>query len=176
MSVPEPNAISQPTQSQTYTAPGNPASKSPPESIQTALNSLDGSRKVDQRVPTKQASDDQATASSLGRGIHGAPPGEERKGLTEEDVGRHNELDAEQMGAPGEGRVADAVAGRGTKGVGGEQEDLAADLDRKKAEQQEARDAIKAQRAHGKDVGGAMGQQGGAANPVDKDGYPNTGV
>jgi hypothetical protein len=63
--------------------------------------------------------------------VRGAGAGEEKEGKTEEDVGRHNELDAAQMAMPGEGRVADAVAGRGVNnGVGGEQEDFASDLDR----------------------------------------------
>lgn len=64
--------------------------------------------------------------------MHGAPPGEEAKGLSEEDVGRQKELDGEQMAAPGEGRVAAAVREAGGKksGGGGEQPDLAADLDR----------------------------------------------
>ena len=80
------------------------------------------------------------------------------------------------MAAPGEGRVADAVAGRGGDGgVGGEQEDFASDLDRKKEEQREARERIKGQRAQGMDVGGSLGQSGGPANPVDRDGYPNSG-
>jgi len=71
-------------------------------------------------------------------------------------------LDGEQMAMPGEGRVADAVAGRGQKGngVGGEQEDLASDLDRKKAEQAPAREAMKEKRGHDFDVGGVLGQRG----------------
>ena len=114
-----------------YTTPGNPASKDPTEQKQATHRSLDGSQPIDQRIPNKQASEDRATSSSLGRGIRGAGAGEEGKGLTSEDVGRHRELDAEQMAAPGEGDVADAVAGRGRGGnVGGEQVDLAADLDR----------------------------------------------
>lgn len=71
---------------------------------------------------------DEATPSSLGRGIHGAPPGEEAHGGTHESVGRHNELDGEQMRAPGEGDVADIVDKK--PGATGEQVDLAADLDR----------------------------------------------
>ncbi|KAF2788153.1 hypothetical protein K505DRAFT_329153 [Melanomma pulvis-pyrius CBS 109.77] len=131
MSALDPSGPSQPTQAQAYTTPGNPSTKNPSETAQTASNADDASDKVDRRIPTTQAPDSQATASSLGRGIHGAPAGEEGKGLTEEDVGRHNELDGEQMAAPGEGKVADAVAGRGGDGnVGGEQADLAADLDR----------------------------------------------
>lgn len=129
MSALDPTGPSQPTLNQAYTTPGNPATKDPSEQLQTDQNALDDSRPVDQRVPQTQATE--GTPSSLGRGIHGAPAGEERKGLTEEDVGRHQELDGEQMAAPGEGRIADAVAGRGKSlGGSGEQPDLAADLDR----------------------------------------------
>ena len=46
---------------------------------------------------------------------------------------------------------------------------------RKKAEQAEAREAIKAERAGNTAVGGAAGQTGGPANPVDQGGYPNGG-
>jgi len=149
---------SQPTQDQVYTTPGNPSTKNPSEAAQTSANANDPSEEVDQRIPEKQTSGSQATASSLGRGIHGAPAGEEGKGKSDEDVGRHNELDGEQMAAPGEGKVADAVAGRGGDGnVGGEQVDLASDLDRKKAEQAGAREEMKAKRSQGEDIGGTSG-------------------
>ena len=133
MSDLDPKGPSQPTQSQAYTTPGNPSTKNPSEQFQTSEQAHDTSVPVDRRrVPEKQTSGD-GMPSSLGRGIHGAPAGEERKGLGYEEVGRHKELDGEQMAAPGEGRVADAVAGR-TGGVnlggGGEQPDMAADLDR----------------------------------------------
>ena len=65
-------------------------------------------------------------------------------------------------------------------GGGGAEQDFASDLDRKKAEQQAARDQIKGQRQENVEVGGALGQQGGPANPVDNPrlggNYPNTGV
>jgi hypothetical protein len=131
MSALDPSGPSQPTLQQAYETPGNAASKNPSEQASTSANAADDSPAVDQRIPQKQASEDQANPSALGRGIHGAPTGEEGKGLSNEDVGRHKELDGQQMAAPGEGDVADAVAGRGTKGnVGGEQPDLASDLDR----------------------------------------------
>jgi hypothetical protein len=132
MSALEPSGASQPTLSQAYTTPGNPASKDPKEARQAAQNASDTSDPVEQRIPSQQASEDQATPSAMGRGIRGAGAGEEAKGLTHEDVGRHKELDGQQMAAPGEGDVADAVAGRGGKGgnVGGEQIDMASDLDR----------------------------------------------
>jgi len=51
---------------------------------------------------------------------------------------------------------------------------------RKKAEQQHAREQMKAQRHENANVGGMLGQTGGPANPVDNEdqggNYPNTGV
>jgi hypothetical protein len=46
---------------------------------------------------------------------------------------------------------------------------------RKKAEQADARNAIKQEKATNFAAGGAAGQTGGPANPVDKDNYPNSG-
>ncbi|KAL1651335.1 hypothetical protein SLS58_000674 [Diplodia intermedia] len=173
-----PTGPSQPTLDQAYTTPGNPATHNPAEraAAGTTARANADSPAVDQRIPTKQtASADEATASSLGRGVR-APgrPGEEAKGLGEEDVGRHNELDAQQMAAPGEGRVAAAVESQGKTGSGGTEPGLETDLDRKKAEQAPMREAIKEERQHKVDVGGVLGQTGGPANPVGKDNYPNT--
>ena len=127
----------------------------------------------DKRIPTKQTtSQSEATPTPVAYGIRGAPAGEERHGLTHEDVGRSNELDAQQMAAPGEGKVASAVDNK--PGASGEQPDLASDLDRKKEEQAEAREEIKAQKQEDVDVAGVLGQRGGPANPVGKDNYPNT--
>lgn len=80
------------------------------------------------------------------------------------------------MAAPGEGKIADAVAGRlpGASGGGGKEPGMETDLERKKAEQAPMRDAIKEQKAANFDVGGVLGQRGGPANPVDKDNYPNS--
>jgi hypothetical protein len=132
MSALDPSGASQPTLNQAYTTPGNPASQDPVEKAQSAANAQDDSPQVEQRVPQKQTQGE-GTASSLGRGVRGAPAGEEAQGRTEEDVGRHNELDGAQMAAPGEGRIADAVAGR-TGGVSlggsGAEPDMASDLDR----------------------------------------------
>ncbi|KAH8732966.1 hypothetical protein GQ44DRAFT_745213 [Phaeosphaeriaceae sp. PMI808] len=159
MSGLDPKRPSQPTLSQAYTAPGNPTSQNPVEQKEASFNAVDNSASVDQRIPTKQASDSQGlnNAKAPGGRTHSAPPGEESKGLTEEDVGRHNELDGEQMAAPGEGDVAAAVAkgGKG-QGGGGAQPDLASDLDN---------DIIET----------ILTQTGGPANPVDNHNYPNTG-
>ncbi|KAJ4400785.1 hypothetical protein N0V91_008416 [Didymella pomorum] len=179
MSALSPTGPSQPTQDQAYETPGNPASANPAEKSAQGFNASDNSASVDQRIPQKQASDAAGHHNAKfeeGAGVHGAPAGEEAKGLSYEDVGRHKELDGEQMAAPGEGKVADAVA-KGGKGMGGggSEPSFTSDLDRKKAEQAEAREAIKAERAGNTAVGGAAGQTGGPANPVDQGGYPNGG-
>ncbi|KAF2146828.1 uncharacterized protein K452DRAFT_283033 [Aplosporella prunicola CBS 121167] len=169
---------SQPPRSEAYTTPANPVTQTPSEARTAAAHTSpsDSDPTLAHRTASQDTPSSAAVPSALGRGIHGAGPGEEARGKTEEDVGRHRELDAQQMAAPGEGEVWDAVEGQG-KGAGasGMERDLAADLDRKKAEQAPAREAIKAERAHDVDVAGVLGQRGGPANPVGKDGYPNTG-
>lgn len=128
-----PTGPSQPTQSQAYTTPGNPATHNPAETAASAATgrATQHSPAVDHRVPSSQHGTDDATPTSLGRGVRGAPRGEEAKGLGEEDVGRHTELDGEQMAAPGEGRVRDAVVGEGEKtGASGGERGLETDLDR----------------------------------------------
>ena len=116
---------------------------------------------------------EEATPTPVAYGIRGAPPGEEAKGFTQEEYGKHTELDAAQMAAPGEGKIRDAVEQK--PGADGAQPGLETDLDRKKAEQAPAREAIEAEKQKEVDVGGVLGQRGGPANPVDKDNYPNTG-
>ncbi|KAJ4982888.1 hypothetical protein SVAN01_11622 [Stagonosporopsis vannaccii] len=179
MSALSPTGPSQPTQDQAYQTPGNPASANPSERAAQGFNAADNSASVDQRIPQKQASDaagDRNAKFEEGAGVHGAPAGEERKGLTHEDVGRHKELDGQQMAAPGEGRVAEAVR-QGGKGMGGggSEPSFTSDLDRKKAEQAEAREAIKQERSGNVQAGGAAGQSGGPANPVGQNNYPNGG-
>lgn len=77
------------------------------------------------------------------------------------------------MAAPGEGKIADAVDRK--PGATGGQPGLESDMDRKKAEQAPLREEKKAERQEEVDVGGILGQRGGPANPVDKEGYPNGG-
>lgn len=170
----DPKGPSQPSLNQAYTTPGNPVSKEPAEHSQTATNANTNTPQVDKRVPSEQnTSQADATPTSVARGIRGAPPGEEAKGRTEEDVGRHNENDGEQMAAPAESKIADAVENK--PGATGGQEGLESDLDRKKAEQAPQREEIKEKKAQEVDVAGVLGQRGGPANPVGKDNYPNTG-
>ncbi|KAH6637854.1 hypothetical protein C7974DRAFT_411313 [Boeremia exigua] len=179
MSALSPTGPAQPSQAQAYETPGNPASTNPSEDAAQSFNAADNSASVAQRVPQKQASDAAGHRNAKfeeGAGVHGAPPGEESKGLSHEDVGRHRELDGEQMAAPGEGRVAEAVRKGGEgMGGGGSEPSFTSDLDRKKAEQQEAREAIKQDRAGAARDGGLAGQTGGPANPVGQNNYPNGG-
>ena len=104
-------------------------------------------------------SSDEATPSAMGRGVRGAGPGEDPSTLTDQDMGKTGAVDAEQMGAPGEGKVADAVRGSAS-GSGGTEPGLESDLDRKKAEQAPMREAMK---SGGR--GGDPGQQAGPADP-----------
>ncbi|CAF3483151.1 hypothetical protein SNK03_012704 [Fusarium graminearum] len=70
--------------------------------------------------------------------------------------------DAEQLATLAEGKVADAVKKTSTRDQPRKDdikiEDYTSDLDRKKAEQAEAREEIKAQRKAGVDVDGSLGQ------------------
>ena len=139
MSAFEPSAPAQPSQSDTYIVSDNQASKQPDETSisNTNTNTTTAERRTVQQQPY---SINEATASSLGRGVEGAPPGEESKGRGNEDVGRHNELEADQMAAPGEGKVWKAVEGSTNKpGSGGEQPDFMDDLDRYEARNRSTR-------------------------------------
>ncbi|KAF2152971.1 hypothetical protein K461DRAFT_131893 [Myriangium duriaei CBS 260.36] len=167
-----PTGPSQPSLDDAYTTPGNPAQQEPAEAATARANAKSPSDPIDHRRQNDTSSD--PTPSSLGQGVRRPhASGEEAQGRTHEDVGRHNELDAEQMAAPGEGRIASAVDKK--PGASGAQPGLESDLDRKKAEQAPAREAVKDQRQKEVDVGGVLGQRGGPANPVDKEGYPNAG-
>ena len=125
------NGAAQPAQSDTYKVSGNQVSKQPNELEESNMSSrndnITGKRTIQQQISPIE----NATTSSLARGVEGAPPGEERQGKTHEDVGRHNELNADQMAAPGEGEVWRAVEGERNKaGSGGEQPDFVSDLER----------------------------------------------
>ncbi|KAM0421375.1 hypothetical protein ACHAPT_010910 [Fusarium lateritium] len=77
-------------------------------------------------------------------------------------LNQNDNVDAEQLATLSEGKVADAV--KSTTGRDKprkddiEIEDYTSEIDRKKAEQAEAREEIKAQRRAGVDVDGSLGQ------------------
>lgn len=116
--------------------------------------------KSDHRTSARTATEDQAEPSSLGQGSR-APL--EKPDGTEED--RAQELEAEQMAAPGEGKVADAVARK--PGAGGSAPGLETDLQGKKEEQAGRRGEVQGQRHGGEDVGGEVGGRGGPAEVSD---------
>ncbi|KAI0021306.1 hypothetical protein F4780DRAFT_297648 [Xylariomycetidae sp. FL0641] len=153
----DPSGPAQPPQATAYKTAGNPVTMNPAE--QKAAEGRTHGYTVEERLPTSQSSGIQdATPSSLARGVRGAGPGEEQYGRTEEQAGRHRELEGEQMRAPGEGDVADVVEQK--PGATGTQPDLASDLDRKKQEQAAAREAIKEDRKHGMVSDGANARDG----------------
>ncbi|KAJ2997263.1 hypothetical protein NUW58_g695 [Xylaria curta] len=142
----EPSGTPQPPRKEAYQTEGNAVTLNTSE--ERATHHHNYGNLVAERIPGSQSSSIQdAIPSSLGRGVHGVPAGEERFGQTQEEAGRHRELDGDQMRAPGEGRVADVVGRK--PGATGFQPDLASDLDRKKLEQAEARHAVKDARQHG---------------------------
>jgi len=69
---------------------------------------------------------------------------------------QQEDLDGEQMRAPGEGEVMDAQLNKENAGWG-EQGSLTSDLDRQKAEQKSAREDIKEERRAGRNVDGGAG-------------------
>ncbi|KAK7993430.1 hypothetical protein PG989_006811 [Apiospora arundinis] len=165
----DPQGPSQPSQDTVYKTPGNAANANPAEKNAREHHSHpSGQQHLDERLPSggrsagAQQRQDAAQPSSLGYGSRaGAPPGEESRGLTEEDVGRHKELEGEAMVAgAGEGRVANAVEDK--PGATGSEPDLLANLDRKKAEQAEKREAIKEGRRHGNHTEGIDPRYGGS--------------
>jgi hypothetical protein len=108
----------------------------------------------------------------VARGVRGAGSGEDESKLTDQEMGRSADVEAEQMRAPGEADVRDAVLSK--PGAGGGEPGLETDLDRKKAEQAPRREEVQQQEKEKLDVGGILGQRGGPANPVDKGNYPNS--
>ena len=71
---------------------------------------------------------------------------------------QQEDLDGEQMRMAGEGQVMDAQFNKKNAGWG-EQDSLTSDLDRKKAEQQGAREEILAERCHRGNVDGGAGRR-----------------
>ncbi|KIW07532.1 uncharacterized protein PV09_01494 [Verruconis gallopava] len=145
----DPSGPAQPGLEDAYAARDNPATKEPAERAQGEVNRASTSRITDARCANDvSTAAGNSTSTSLGYGVRGAPPGEEAKGYSQEELGRGQELDADQMAAPGEGDVYNAVEGgrRGKTGTGGVQPGLESDLDRKKEEQHAQREAIKESR------------------------------
>lgn len=99
-----------------------------------------------------------ASATAAGHGDHPQDNADESNvTMPGSKVGPQQEdLEGEQMRGAGEDQVMDAQLNKQNAGWG-EQESLTSDLDRKKAEQQGAREEIQAERRHGSNVDGGAG-------------------
>lgn len=121
----------EPPKSAAYETLDNPVSKTAPEQSHALDHESHTQRRLgDQHVPRTQSAFDDPKPAPQARGIRGAGPGEEAQGKTKEDVGRHRELDGEQMAPYAEGEVAEAVERKPRRGSGGEAPDFSSDLDR----------------------------------------------
>ncbi|CZR68391.1 uncharacterized protein PAC_18290 [Phialocephala subalpina] len=105
------------------------------------------------------------SATAAGHGDHPQDNADDSNAtLPGSKTGPQNEdLEAEQMRAPGEGDVMDAQFNKKDAGWG-DQGSLTSDLDRQKVEQKQAREGIKAARQKGANV------DGGAGNRVENEG------
>ncbi len=99
-----------------------------------------------------------ASATAAGHGDHPQDNADESNVIVPgSKVGPQQEdLEGEQMRMAGEGQVMDAQFNKQNAGWG-EQASLTSDLDRKKAEQQGAREDIQAERRDGSSVDGGAG-------------------
>jgi len=102
----------------------------------------------------------------MARGVRGAVMDETSTGVTQEDEYRSREPEAEQMAAPGEGKVQEAVSQHA--GASGKEPGLETDLARKRAEQAPLREAKQEKKGNDIDVGGILGQRSAPGNPLDK--------
>ncbi|ROV98016.1 hypothetical protein VMCG_07002 [Cytospora schulzeri] len=158
-------AAPQPSNIDAYTQPDNPVTKEPLEKKAAAQNDSKATSRTAHAVPSEHAGE--GTFSSLGRGVQGGDPADatEARHTSRGGAGEKTEnenVDAEQMATLGEGKVADAVERKsGMQKAPGDAEvkidDFSSDLDKKKAEQAEAREEIKQDRKAGVDVDGGAG-------------------
>lgn len=105
------------------------------------------------------------SATAAGHGQHPRDLGDDSNAtMPNTKLGPQNEdLDGDQMRAPGEGEVMDAQFDKKNAGWG-EQGSFTGDLDRQKAEQKGAREEVKAARQQGANV------DAGAGNRVENEG------
>ncbi|KAK1997948.1 hypothetical protein LX36DRAFT_700631 [Colletotrichum falcatum] len=178
---------SQPPKAAAYTAASNPASRNPAENDAAAAHAEQDETAARDAAqgrtpfPSSQArSADDAVPSALGAGVHSSGPVDARErentAYVSEEASREGpenpNVEAEQMETLAEGKVADAVERKsGTQKAPGQEgvriDDFGSGLERKKQEQQAARDAIKEQRSAGIDVDGGMGQRSGTEDNRD---------
>ncbi|KAL8825247.1 MAG: hypothetical protein Q9191_004528 [Dirinaria sp. TL-2023a] len=150
----DPSAPSQPPLDTAYQHPSNPTTKEPQEQYESQSTSA-SQRRTGAKLDGRSAGDvpTEATPSSLAKGGHG-----ERDDPNILGSDPTSSLEGEQMRAPGEGDIA--RANENVTGFG-EQPDLAADMDRKRAEQDQIKEDRRAdgrrEEDRGVDVQGALG-------------------
>jgi hypothetical protein len=127
---------------------------------QSTLNSSSGRRfdSTSNSDAPSTAAQSAGSATAAGHGDHPKDNADDSNAtLSGSKYGPQNEdLDGEQMSMLPEGKVMDAQLNKKNAGWG-EQESLTSDLDRKKAEQQSAREEVKAERRGGGNVDGGAG-------------------
>lgn len=135
MSALNPNEPAQPSQQTGLNQPGNPASKTTTEerTARTSESGPETDRRTSRDVPSTH--DGAAQPSALAAGDTG-PLKERDISKSDQHPYSKSELDGEQMRAPGEGEVAEAVKSGGGGGHSG-QDDLLGDMDRKSEEHEE---------------------------------------
>ena len=137
----DPSAPSQPSQQTSLDQSQNAASKTSEEQTKSQDPSTTAQPPIDHRsqhdVPSTHS--DEATGSSLGRGDTGALKQKDIPGSDAQNYSGDSNLEGEQMRAPGEGEVAEAVMrGGGKTGAGGEEESLSQNMGAKTAAHKQA--------------------------------------
>jgi len=134
----DPQAPSQPSQQTGYNQPSNPSSQTTSEKSQTH-GTFSTAPPIDHRNPDDAPSthETDATPSSLGRGDTGPLKAKDISASDAQNCSSNTELKGEQMRAPGEGDVADAVTKKKFGGHG-EQQELTENMEEKSKMHKEA--------------------------------------
>jgi hypothetical protein len=130
----DPSAPSQPNQQTSLEQSKNPASKTSEEQTKAQDVSSTSQPPIDHRSQHDMASTngEEATGSSLGHGDTGSLKEKDIPGSDAQNYSDDPNTEGEQMRAPGEGDVANAVMGGMSKtGGGGEQASLMENIDAK---------------------------------------------
>ncbi|PSS05335.1 hypothetical protein BD289DRAFT_449183 [Coniella lustricola] len=164
----------QPSNIEAYIQPNNPVTRDPLEEKaaqqphrQVPQGGAEGTAPARY---TASADSQGGVPTSRGLGVRGGEPVDAQEAAatsrgTDDAQPQNPNVDAEQLATLAEGKVAHAVERKsGTQQAPGagpaEAPDFASDLDRKKAEQAEAREQIKSARQGGADLGDGAGRLG----------------
>lgn len=128
----DPQGPSQPSQQTSYNQPTNPSSQTASEQSKSQDPSSSAAPPIDHRQPHDVPSTHSGGAATwaLGKGDTGPLKQKDIPASDAQNYSAKSELEGEQMRAPGEGDVADAVTGKRFGGHG-EQEGLTENMDEK---------------------------------------------